>query len=54
LPTDCSDYYALGVKPVDDRTASQYQNSDHAGTAENVKQYVTGYNRRRWLKLHRW
>jgi hypothetical protein len=30
-----SDYNALGVKPVDDNHASQYQNSDHAGTPEN-------------------
>jgi hypothetical protein len=32
----------LGVKPVDDKTASQYQNSDHAGTPENYKQFVVG------------
>jgi hypothetical protein len=31
-----SGYAALGVKPVDDNHASQYQNSDHAGTPENV------------------
>jgi hypothetical protein len=37
-----SDYNALGVKPVDDNTGSQYQNSDHAGTPENYKSYVTG------------
>jgi hypothetical protein len=36
------DYNALGVKPVDDNKASQYQNSDHAGTPENFKPYVTG------------
>jgi hypothetical protein len=33
---------ALGVKPVDDNKASQYQNSDHAGTPENFKSFVTG------------
>jgi hypothetical protein len=33
---------ALGVKPVDDNHASQYQNSDHAGTPENIKASVTG------------
>jgi hypothetical protein len=36
------DYNTLGVKPVDDNRASQYQNSDHAGTPEKVKPYVTG------------
>lgn len=33
---------ALGVKPVDDNQASQYQNSDHAGTPENFKSFVIG------------
>jgi hypothetical protein len=33
---------ALGVKPVDDNKASIYQNSDHAGTPENFKSFVTG------------
>jgi hypothetical protein len=37
-----SNYSALGVKPVDDKTLSQYQNSDHAGTPENFKQFVIG------------
>src|SRR5882724_4190895 len=37
-----ADYNAVGVKPVDDNKASQYQNSDHAGTPENLKGYVTG------------
>ncbi len=37
-----TDYNAVGVKPVDDNKASQYQNSDHAGTPENLKGYVTG------------
>jgi hypothetical protein len=37
-----TDYSALGVKPVDDNHASAYQNSDHAGTPENFKTYVTG------------
>jgi hypothetical protein len=32
----------LGVKPVDDNKASNYKNSDHAGTPENYKQYVVG------------
>jgi hypothetical protein len=36
------DYNALGVKPVDDNKASQYQNSDHAGTPENFKTFVIG------------
>jgi hypothetical protein len=35
-------YNALGVKPVDDRTASQYKNQDHVGTPENFKPYVIG------------
>ena len=35
-------YNLLGVKPVDDNKASQYKNSDHAGTPENFKQFVTG------------
>jgi len=37
-----TDYNALGVKPVDDNDASAYKNSDHAGTPENFKAYVTG------------
>jgi PKD repeat protein len=32
---------SLGVKPVDSSTLSQYKNSDHAGTPENYKQYLT-------------
>jgi hypothetical protein len=36
------DYNSLGVKPVDDPTASIYLNGDNAGTPENFKQYVTG------------
>ena len=35
-------YNSLGVKPVDDNKASQYKNSDHAGTPENFKAFVTG------------
>jgi hypothetical protein len=35
-------YNDLGVKPVDDNKASQYQNSDHAGTPENFKADVVG------------
>lgn len=37
-----TDYNSIGVKPVDDNKASQYQNSDHAGTPESYKQYVVG------------
>jgi hypothetical protein len=37
-----TDYSALGVKPVDDNKASEYKNSDHAGTPENFKPFVTG------------
>src|SRR5260370_14042042 len=40
-PTFRTNYNALGVKPVDDLTLSQYQNTDHAGCPENYKQYVT-------------
>jgi hypothetical protein len=41
-PTFSAAYNALGVKPVDDNKASQYKNSDHAGTPENFKQFVVG------------
>ena len=37
-----SNYNAVGVKPVDDNRASQYKNSDHAGTPENFKSHVIG------------
>jgi hypothetical protein len=37
-----TDNNSLGVKPVDDNKASQFQNSDHAGTPENFKQFVIG------------
>ena len=37
-----TDYNSLGVKPVDDNKASQFQNSYHAGTSENFKQFVIG------------
>ena len=37
-----SDYNALDVKPVDSNSASVYKNSDHAGTPEAYKPYVTG------------
>jgi hypothetical protein len=37
-----SDYNLVGVKPVDDKNASQYKNSDHAGTPENFKPFVIG------------
>jgi hypothetical protein len=36
------DFNELGVKPVDDNKASQYQNSDHAGTPEDYKSFVVG------------
>jgi hypothetical protein len=41
-PTFSTAYNALGVKPVDDNKASQYKNSDHAGTPESFKQFVVG------------
>ena len=41
-PTFSANYTALGVKPVDDDKLSIYQNSDHAGTPENFKQFVVG------------
>lgn len=37
-----TDYNDLGVKPVDDNKASEYKNSDHAGTPEYYKSFVTG------------
>jgi hypothetical protein len=37
-----TDYNALNVKPVDDNHVSAYQNSDHAGTPEAFRPYVTG------------
>jgi hypothetical protein len=37
-----TDYNALDVKPVDNGTASLYLNSDHAGTPEGFKSFVTG------------
>jgi hypothetical protein len=37
-----TDYNSLGVKPVDDNKASQYKNSDHAGTPENFRSFVIG------------
>lgn len=37
------DYEALGVKPLDGSgSVTVYNNSDHAGTPENFKAYVTG------------
>jgi YVTN family beta-propeller protein len=36
------DLNCLGVKPVDDNKASQFKNSDHAGTPENFKSNVVG------------
>jgi hypothetical protein len=41
-PTFSADPSQLGVKPVDDKTLSIYQNADHAGTPENFKQFVVG------------
>ena len=41
-PTFSANPALLGVKPVDDNKASQYKNSDHAGTPENFKQFVVG------------
>jgi len=37
-----TDENALGVKPVDDKKASVYQNADRAGTPENFKAFVIG------------
>jgi hypothetical protein len=37
-----TDSAALGVKPVDGDKSNPYQNSDHAGTPENFKHFVTG------------
>ena len=37
-----ADHGALGVKPIDGDKASPYANSDHAGTPENFKPFVTG------------
>ncbi len=37
-----TDYSQLAVKPVDDNQASQYKNSDHAGTPETFKAFVIG------------
>jgi RHS repeat-associated protein len=37
-----ANYSSLGVKPIDATSGSAYANSDHAGTPENYKSYVTG------------
>jgi hypothetical protein len=37
-----TDYTTVGVKPVDANNLSTYANSDHAGTPEAFKSYVTG------------
>lgn len=37
-----ADLTGVQVKPVDDNSISAFQNSDHAGTSENYKAYVTG------------
>jgi hypothetical protein len=34
-------YNALGIKPVDGNAQNPYPNSDHAGTPENFKAFVT-------------
>ena len=39
--TNMTNYNALGVKPAHTK-ACLYNNSDHAGTPENEKQYITG------------
>jgi len=41
FPND-PNYNAVGIKPVDGAAQNPYANSDHAGTPENVKQFVTG------------
>jgi hypothetical protein len=41
--TNMTNYNALGVKPTHTNACgSLYNNSDHAGTPENEKQYLTG------------
>ncbi|MBA4186901.1 MAG: hypothetical protein C0467_02665 [Planctomycetaceae bacterium] len=40
--TFSADASALGVKAVDSNSLDVYKNSDHAGTPENFKSYVTG------------
>lgn len=37
-----SDYNSLNVKPLDSKSATVYQNSDHAGTPEAFKSFVIG------------
>jgi hypothetical protein len=39
--TDMTNYNTLGVKPTH-TNACLYNNSDHAGTPENKKKYLTG------------
>jgi len=41
FPND-PNYNAVGIKPVDGAAQNPYANSDHAGTPENFKQFVTG------------
>ena len=41
VPTTAS-YGTVGAKPVDDNQLSAYKNSDHAGTPESFKSFVTG------------
>jgi hypothetical protein len=37
-----ADYNSLGVKPVDDGSLSVFNNTDHAGTPENFRDFVVG------------
>ena len=37
-----ADYRTLGIKPVDDNSASSFKNADHAGTPEAYKSFITG------------
>ncbi|HEY9152283.1 MAG TPA: hypothetical protein VIN60_05305, partial [Anaerolineales bacterium] len=37
-----ADLNQVGVKPIDGDKLNSYTNSDHAGTPENYKSYVTG------------
>jgi hypothetical protein len=37
-----TDLNGIGVKPIDGGQMNPYNNSDHAGTPENFKSFVTG------------
>ena len=43
----------LGIKPADDNHLGPYYNSDHAGTPECFRSYVTGGHGRRRVEPHR-